>query len=78
MIQPHGHVQLETSSNKERTAGACNRKTAYNSNRDGLKMNEVIFGSSSPEYRESVLFFLVIIVFILFEILDLGCPSESK
>lgn len=41
-------------------------------------MNEVIFASSSPEYRESVLFFLVIIVSIFPEILDLGCLSESK
>lgn len=77
MIQPHGHVRLETRSNKEQTAGACNRKAAYNSNRVGLKMNEVIFGNFSSEYRKYVLFFLVIIV-LLPETLDLGCPSESK
>lgn len=41
-------------------------------------MYEAIFGSFLPEYEKSVLFCLVIIAFILPEILDLGCPSESN
>lgn len=41
-------------------------------------MYEVIFGSSPPEHKKSVLFCRVIIAFILPETLDLGCPCESK
>lgn len=57
--------------------GTCN-KTVQNNNRDSLKMYEVIFGSSPPEHKKSVLFCLVIIACILPETLDLGCNPNNE